>query len=71
MVFFYTQDTGGLSLGGDRLSQWETGGTYLPLKAALHPGSCGRDRTPEQTDVRRDTNIKDGINQSQNSFTTS
>lgn len=45
----------GLSLGGDRLSQWGSGGTHLSIKLVIHPGCCGVDQTPELTDVHRDT----------------
>lgn len=46
-----TQATRGLSLGGDRSSQWVTGGTRPSVTLILHPGFFGQDRTPEATDV--------------------
>lgn len=46
-----TKATRGPSLGEDRSSQWETGGTPPSVPPVLHPGFCGQDRILEVTDV--------------------
>lgn len=51
VLLMNTQATRGLSLGGDRSSQWVTGGTRPSVTLVLQPGFFGQDRTPEATDV--------------------